>query len=81
MKNFFIISKVQCTTARALLEWNQADLAEKSGISNATTANFESGRTNIAANSVVAIMNAFHEAGIRFEENENEIVIRLIKKL
>jgi transcriptional regulator with XRE-family HTH domain len=60
------ISPTQCRAARALLGWNQQDLAERAKIGTSTVADFErEKRTPVGAN-LDAITTAFETAGIKF---------------
>jgi transcriptional regulator with XRE-family HTH domain len=52
--------------ARALLDWNQESLAERSNLSLSTVKDFEAGRRMPALNSLAAIQIALENAGIRF---------------
>jgi transcriptional regulator with XRE-family HTH domain len=52
--------------ARALLDWNQESLAERSNLSLSTVKDFEAGRRTPAVNSLAAIQIALENAGIRF---------------
>ncbi|HUN86138.1 MAG TPA: helix-turn-helix domain-containing protein [Terracidiphilus sp.] len=60
------LSPTQCRAARALLGWNQQDLAQRANVGTSTIADFErEKRTPVNAN-VDAIIAAFEAAGIRF---------------
>lgn len=60
------LSPTQCRAARALLGWNQQDLAQKANVGTSTIADFErEKRTPVNAN-VEAIIATFEAAGIRF---------------
>ena len=60
------MSSTQCRAARALLGWNQQDLAQKASVGTSTIADFErEKRTPVNAN-IEAIIAAFETAGIRF---------------
>jgi transcriptional regulator with XRE-family HTH domain len=62
------ISPGQCRAARALLDWTQATLAEKAGVSQSTIKDFEKcGGRKLIQNNRSAIERAFHEAGVAFE--------------
>lgn len=52
--------------SRALLDWNQEQLATKSNLSLTTIKDFEAGRRTPGVNSLAAIQNALEIAGIRF---------------
>ncbi|WP_420345388.1 helix-turn-helix domain-containing protein [Pelagibius sp.] len=55
-----------CRAARILLDWTQTDLAEASGLTRATVANFERGAHMPHPNNLQAIREALEAAGIEF---------------
>ena len=55
-----------CRAARVLLDWTQPDLAEASGLTRATVANFERGAHIPHPNNRQAIREALEQAGIEF---------------
>jgi transcriptional regulator with XRE-family HTH domain len=64
--NSSVLSPLQCRAARALLGWNQQDLAQRASIGTSTIADFErEKRTPVNAN-IEALMAAFEAAGVRF---------------
>lgn len=69
-RNTFI-TKEQCKAARALLNWNQRDLAEKVRVRTASISDFERGRTNPIKKNLEDIKNTFEEAGIKFQNNSD----------
>lgn len=58
----------QIRAARALLRWEQKDLAEKSGVSEQTIIRLEKmvGQVSGQISTVQAIRNAFETAGVEF---------------
>lgn len=50
--------------ARALLDWGQKDLAERSGVSHMAITNFEQGKTEPQTETIDKIVNAFELAGV-----------------
>jgi DNA-binding XRE family transcriptional regulator len=58
----------QCRAARALLDWTQADLAERAAVSAGTVRGFESNRHALHRATAAAIRQALEAAGIRFLE-------------
>jgi transcriptional regulator with XRE-family HTH domain len=60
------MSPEQCKAARALLRWDQGQLAAAAKVSRATIANFETGKANLMANNLRAMQQALEEAGIEF---------------
>ena len=60
------MTPAQCRGARALLNWSQADLVEKSGVTQKTITDFERGLTRPYGRTLDAIISAFEAAGIEF---------------
>ena len=58
----------QIRAARALKGWGQLELAERSGLTQVTIANIESGKSRGSQVSMAAITAAFQNAGIEFIE-------------
>jgi transcriptional regulator with XRE-family HTH domain len=54
----------QSKAARALLDWSQADLSERSGVKIGTVKDFESARHVLNSKAMGAIVQAFQEAGL-----------------
>jgi predicted transcriptional regulator len=78
-----LITIRQVKAARALLGWSQADLAERSGVSEPTIARLESteGKLGGRQETVQKIQKAIEEAGIKFiEENGGGAGVRLQKR-
>jgi len=74
------MTPAQSRAARALLELNQADLAQNAGLGLSTIVDFEKGRRQVSPAAVVAIKAAFERAGIQFiEENGGGEGVRLLK--
>ena len=63
------ISAKQSKAARILLDWHQADLAERSEVSLPTVTAFESGKI-VKANTLAKITCCFEAAGIKFTEGD-----------
>jgi transcriptional regulator with XRE-family HTH domain len=62
----FGVTPAQCRGARALLNWAQADLVEKSGVTQKTITDFERGLTRPYPRTLDAMIAAFEAAGIEF---------------
>ena len=64
----------QMKAARALLSWNQGDLADASGVSLPTIKRLELSFGTVGGHSrtMLAIYAAFEKAGIEFESDEDE---------
>lgn len=63
---FSKISPQQIKAARALLEWSQTDLGEKTGLSQAAIANIETARHRPNDTTLDSLLTAFDQAGIEF---------------
>ena len=74
-----IITHKQCKAARELLGWKQNDLSRKSKISSGTIADFERGVRSLRVETLENIVDAFKKAGIRFENNDIEFGVSLLK--
>ena len=61
-----MISPSQLRAARALLDWSQPDLAERSGVSIGTIKTFENGKSEPKRPTLIAWRNAFADAGVVF---------------
>jgi transcriptional regulator with XRE-family HTH domain len=77
-----LVTTRQVKAARALLGWSQADLAERSGVSEPTVARLESvdGELGGREGTTDKIRGAIESAGIRFiDENGGGSGVRLRK--
>ena len=64
--------------ARALLEWEQSDLAQASGLSIATIRKIEQGATGVRHYTEVQIIGAFNRAGLFIQNGQSgRIVVQL----
>ncbi len=64
-----ILTPEQCRAARALLDWKQEELREKSGISQKTIADFERDRRQPLVPTLVKLRQTFEGAGVEFLDN------------
>ena len=72
----------QCRAGRALLDKTQGQLAELSGLGLSTVVDFEKGRRKVSEETIKAIQNALHHAGVEFiDENGGGPGVRLRKRL
>jgi transcriptional regulator with XRE-family HTH domain len=60
------VTTAQIRGARGILNWSQADLAERTGISATSIGSIENGVSTPRANTLATIQRAFEEAGIEF---------------
>lgn len=60
------ISPEQCRAARALLNWSREELAEVSGVSRPTLADFETRKRTPYGRTLVDVRRALEAAGIEF---------------
>ena len=61
-----MISPQQIRAGRALLDWTQLQLSERSGVSRASIKNIEKGITAPRMDSIEAITKAFEDSGLEF---------------
>ena len=59
-----MLTPEQCRAARGLLDWTQADLAERAGVSRSTVRGFENGRHDLHRGSAAVIRAAIEAAGV-----------------
>lgn len=55
-----------CRAARGFLDWTQADLAERSGVSRSTVRDYEGNRHDVHRATEAQLCLAFEKGGIRF---------------
>jgi transcriptional regulator with XRE-family HTH domain len=60
------ISVVHLRAAKGLLDWTDADLAEKSGVSFVTISNWVTGKHRPTKSTKERIRKAFEDAGVQF---------------
>jgi len=73
-----MITPAQIRAARALLDWNQSELAEKAGLSLTALNNLERGRSDPKASTLNAVQKAIEAAGVAFT-NGDEPGVRIVK--
>lgn len=64
--NILLVSPIQIRAARALLGWNQQELARRAGVAPSTVADFERGKRVPVANNLEALRAALEGGGISF---------------
>ena len=62
----FMITPAQIRAARALIGWNQTDLAAASSVSVISIKNIERGATDPRSSTLAALQGAFEKAGVVF---------------
>jgi transcriptional regulator with XRE-family HTH domain len=65
-----MITRAQCRAARALLEWNQQDLARRASVGIVTVHQFESGVSQPRRATLDVIRRAFESAGVEFIDED-----------
>ena len=63
------ITTAQIRGARGLLDWSQAELSRRTGISTTSIGNIESGNTQPRESTLSVIRKAFEDGGIEFVSN------------
>jgi transcriptional regulator with XRE-family HTH domain len=80
MSDKLSISAAQSRAARALIDWTRAQLAEASGVSAATLADFEAGKRTPYDRTLADVRSALEAAGVEFiAENGGGAGVRLRK--
>ncbi len=64
------ITTAQIRAARGLLNWNQTDLADRTGISATSIGSIENGQTSPRASTLATIRKAFETDGVEFIGSE-----------
>jgi transcriptional regulator with XRE-family HTH domain len=64
------ITPAQCRAARALLDWSQEHLSEKSGVGAKTIVDFEQGKRSPFARTIRDLQEALEAAGIEFTNGD-----------
>jgi len=72
-----IISYKQCKAARSLLDWNQDVLCQKVGVAKSTIGDFERGVRNLRIETMQKLVKVFENNGIRFDSDNNKILVEL----
>lgn len=65
-----LLSPAQIRAARALLDWNQEDLANATGLARPTIVNIESKHQMPGSKTIEKLLAVFDKAGVRFTEND-----------
>jgi transcriptional regulator with XRE-family HTH domain len=71
---------VQVRAARALLSWDQKDLADAAGVSERAIMRFEAGTAVPRRATMAAIERAFNEAGVIFIEESGVVGVLLRRR-
>ncbi len=71
------MSLIQCKAARALLAWNQQELAQKAQLGVSTIADFERGKRTPTDSNIEAMIKAFVAAGISFVDGGVQSAVSL----
>src|SRR4051794_39537592 len=66
-----MLNKYQCRAGRALLDWSQRDLADRSRLSAGTVRDFETGRRTPTRNNLAAMRRALEGAGVRLFDDDS----------
>lgn len=65
-----LITRDQIRAARALLDWSQLDLAQRTGLARPTIVNIESGQQDPNTSTLDKIFQAFHAQDVEFGAHE-----------
>ena len=72
-----MITGSQLRAARALLDWTQDDLAERSGVTPQTIRLFEAGNRRPHAQTIDRLQSALEDAGIEFLTSDAAVGVLL----
>ena len=76
-----MITTTQCRAARALLDWNQQELADRARVGIVTVRQLEGGKTQPRRSTLDVIQRALEAAGVEFiDENGGGPGVRLRKR-
>jgi len=76
-----MVTPAQCRAARALLGWNQQELARQARVGIVTVHQFEAGLSEPRRATIEVIQRAFESAGVEFiDENGGGPGVRLRKR-
>lgn len=59
-----VLTPALCRGARGLLDWTQADLAERAEVSRSTVKDFESGAHDLHRATEAQVLRAFEQGGV-----------------
>ena len=62
------LNPCQCRAARGLLDWTQAELADRAEVSRSTIRDFEGNRHDVHRATAAQLRRAFEEGGASFPE-------------
>jgi transcriptional regulator with XRE-family HTH domain len=65
-----MLTPAQCRAARALIDWNQQELADAAGVGVATIQLFEAGKGEQRRATLRIVRQALEEAGVEFTNGE-----------
>lgn len=68
---WLMLTADQCRAARAWLNWSQADLSERAGVSLSTLRDFEGSKRTPIKNNAASIQRAFESEGVEFIFTDN----------
>lgn len=74
-----LLTPALCRGARGLLDWTQADLAERAQVSRSTIRDFEGGRHELHRATEAQLRHAFEQEGVSLTSNDRELGIAMIR--
>ncbi|MDH6265922.1 DNA-binding XRE family transcriptional regulator [Rhizobium sp. SG_E_25_P2] len=72
-----LLTPALCRGARGMLDWTQADLAERAQVSRSTIRDFEGGRHDLHRATEAQLRQAFEQEGVSLRSDEREMRILL----
>lgn len=74
-----LITPILCRAARALLDWDQNDLASAAGVGLATVQDFETGKRTPRGGTLLQLGRAFEKAGVSWHDTPDDCGLTLRK--
>ena len=68
MQDDYAKTAAQIRGARAILDWSQTELAERTGLTQRSIHRLEQGASDVRRSTALAIAQVFVEAGIQFDD-------------
>ncbi|MCO5731456.1 helix-turn-helix transcriptional regulator [Rhizobium sp. SSA_523] len=73
-ENSTLLTPALCRAARGFLDWTQADLADRSGVSRSTIRDYEGSRHGVHRATEAQLRLAFERAGLDFIRSEADTI-------
>ena len=74
------LTAAQCRAARALLGWDQIDLAERAGVARSSVQDFEAEKRTPRPATTDSLLRALEAAGISFIKDASGVGVKLVAR-